>query len=228
VNIRRGFIYRLAVDGDEPGFVPPRATRVLVLSEDPWNNAMSTSVIVPLYALEELDQPTTLLVVIDSFYADCSLVQSIDHDDLGDELESCDERALTAVGVGLRTYLDIDDLLEQSIRRPPSVGRGGFWPRQREIYWGTRFGVQRERYATMPSDEMNVRADQTAMLFLTSRDKSWRSRWQVPRTGGYVISGDIDQFSYVELEDRGRPTPSNLTRAEMAGVAAAVAEVLAL
>jgi mRNA-degrading endonuclease toxin of MazEF toxin-antitoxin module len=228
LTVRRGFVYALAVEGGGPGFEPPRATRVLVVSENPWNDAMSTSVIVPLYPLAELERPTTLLVAVDPFYADCSLVQSIDHDDLGDELGLCSADALAAVCAGLRIYLDVDDLLAQRIRRPPSVGRSDFWPRQREIYWGTRFGEQRERYATMPSDELNVRADHTVMLFLTSRDKRWRSRWQVPPEGGYVISGDIDQFGYDELEHRQRPAPPRLTRPEMAEVAAAVVDVLQL
>jgi mRNA-degrading endonuclease toxin of MazEF toxin-antitoxin module len=208
-----------------------RSTRgsVLVVSEDPWNRAMNTSVIVPLYPLEEIERATDLLVAIDSHhYADCTLVQSLDEDDIGEEITECEPEPLSAVGFGLGVYLDIDDLIGKRIRRPPTTGRGDFWPRQREIYWAARFGDQRERYAGMPSDEFNVRSNHTAMLFLTLRDKSWRSRWQVPRDGGYVVSGDIDQFDYRELDERLRPDPRALSRPEMAEVAHAVAEVLQL
>lgn len=199
-----------------------------MVSEDLWNRTMNTSVIVPLYPREEIESQTVFFVPIDDLYANCTLVQSIDDDDLGVDLSCCDDAAMRAVEEGLRSYLDIDDLKEQKIRRPPGVGRGDFWPRQRDVLWGTRYGQQRERYVAMPSDEMNVRADSTAMLFMTSRDKAWRSRWQVPREGGFVISGDIDQFRYSELVDDSRPAPPTLSRSEMAEVASAVANVLNL
>lgn len=189
---------------------------------------MNTSVIVPLYPFEEIESQTVFFVPIDDLYANCTLVQSIDDDDLGPDLYRCEDAAMRAVEEGLRTYLDIDDLKEQRIRRSPAVGRGDFWPRQRDVLWGTRHDHQRERYVAMPSDEMNVRVDSTAMLFMTSRSKTWRSRWQVPREGGFVISGDIDQFHYSELVDDRRPSPPMLSRSEMAEVARAVAVVLEL
>jgi hypothetical protein len=37
-----------------------------------------------------------------------------------------------------------------------------------------------------------------------------------------------DQFDYTEFDDRSRPTPRQLTRAEMAEVAAALVDVLEL
>jgi mRNA-degrading endonuclease toxin of MazEF toxin-antitoxin module len=227
VSACRGSIHGIRVETDDPDAVP-RAERVLVVSEDLWNRTMSTSVIVPLYPLEEIETRTVFFVPVDDLYADCTLVQSLDDDDLGADIGRCRDAAMSAVEEGLRAYLDIDDLREQRIRRPPAVGRGDFWPRQRGVLWGTRHGDQRERYVAMPSDELNVRADHTAMLFMTSRDKAWRSRWQVPREGGFVISGDIDQFSYSELVGSRRPSPPNLSRSEMAEVATAVASVLEL
>ncbi len=221
MTVRRGRFYANKVPA-------ARAAAVLVVSEDPWNDTMRTSVVVPLYPLGDLESEGTFHVPVGRLSADCTLVQSLDHDDLGDEQGACPEEALAAVEHALRIYLDIDDLLEQRIRRPPAVGRSGFWPRQRGIYWGRRFGRQRERYAVLPSDEVNVRSQHTAMLFLRSRDKAWRSRWQVPREGGWVIAGDIDQLAYGELEDRRRPSPDSLSRAEMADIARAVSDVLEL
>jgi mRNA-degrading endonuclease toxin of MazEF toxin-antitoxin module len=232
VKAHRGFIYQLAVDpGDDPDFIPPAAERVLVLSEDRWNGTMKSSVIVPLYPrASEESQHAALLQppVDDDSYADCTLLQSLDDDDLGDLIAACAREALYAVVRGVRTYLDVDALLARKIKRPPAGGRSTFWPRQRDVYWGRRFETQRERYLIAADDEFNIRSDRTAALFLTSRSKNWRSRWQVAVRGGFVISGDIDQFAYVELDEQNRPQPGQFTRDEMAEVAAALVDVLEL
>jgi mRNA-degrading endonuclease toxin of MazEF toxin-antitoxin module len=232
VSARRGFLYTLAVDGGgDPDFVAPAAKRVLVLSENRWNEAMQSSVIVPLYPRSRQESEHAALFqapVDDTLYADCTLLQSLDDDDLGNLVEACDGEALDAVVRGIRTYLGIEALLARRIMRPPARGRSTFWPRQRDVYWGRRFETQRKRYLIAAEDEFNIRSDRTAALFLTSRNKTWRSRWQVPVHGGLVISGDIDQFAYVELEEQDRPNPSQLTRAEMAEVAAALIDVLDL
>lgn len=231
MSARRGFIYRLAVVGGDPDFVPPAAERVLVLSEDHWNETMKSSVIVPLYprGSEESEHAALLQPPVDGdLYADCTLLQSLDDDDLGDLVDACGQEALDPVVRGVRAYLDIDALLTRKIKRPPARGRSTHWPRQRDVYWGRRFEAQRERYLIAADDEFNVRSDRTAAMFLTSRDKNWRSRWQVPVRGGFVISGDIDQFAYVEFDEQNRPNPSEFTRDEMAEVAAALVDVLEL
>lgn len=232
MSARRGVLYQLAVDGGgDPDFVPPAAERVLVLSENRWNETMKSSVIVPLYPRRSEESEHAALLqppVDDDSYADCTLLQSLDDDDLGNLVEACDQEALDAVVRGVRTYLGIDALLTRKIERPPARGRSTFWPRQRDVYWGRRFETQRERYLIAAEDEFNIRSDRTAALFLTSRGKNWRSRWQVPVHGGFVISGDIDQFAYVELDEQNRPKPSQFTRDEMAEVAAALVEVLEL
>lgn len=232
MSARRGFIYQLAIDGgDDPDFVPPTAERVLVLSEDRWNETMKSSAIVPFYSRRADESQHAALLqppVDDDSYADCTLLQSLDDDDLGDLVEACDQEALDAVVRGVRAYLDIDALLTRKIKRPPARGRSTFWPRQGDVYWGRRFGTQRERYLIAADDEFNIRSERTAALFLTSRGKNWRSRWQVPVRGGFVISGDIDQFAYVELDEQDRPNPGQFTRDEMAEVAAALVDVLEL
>lgn len=209
-----------------------RANAVVVLSEDPWNRAMNGAVIVPVY--EDRGEPGvghTLRPLLAQGYADCIRIQTLDDDDRGDDLGDCPPPELDAIKRGVRVFLDIDDLRAQRIRRPPAVGRSGFWPRQRSVQWGPSFESnpeQHERYAVVPSDEHNVRQDYTAAVFMTSRDKSWRSRWQVPRTGGWVITGDIDTYGYDEFDHRGRPSPSELNRQEMADVARGIEQVLEL
>ena len=231
MSARRGFLYQLAVDGGDPDFVAPAAKHVLVLSENRWNETMKSSVIVPLYPRteDESEHAAQLQVPVDdNSYADCTLLQSLDDDDLGNVVEACEQEALDAVVRGARTYLGIEALLARRIMRPPARGRSTFWPRQRDVYWGRRSENQRERYLIAAEDEFNIRSDRTAALFLTSRSKKWRSCWQVPVHGGFVISGDIDQFAYVELEEQNRPKPSQFTRDEMAEVAAALVDVLEL
>jgi mRNA-degrading endonuclease toxin of MazEF toxin-antitoxin module len=229
---QRRAIHALAVDDQgDPEFVAPLAERVLVLSEDAWNAAMHSSVIVPLYRRDgEIGEHAELLqpAIDEEHYGDCTLIQSLDHDDFGEVIVEARDDVLAAITTGVRAFLDIDDLLAQRIKRPPAIGRSTFWPHQRDIYWGRRYGEQRERYLVAADDEFNVRADHTAATFLTSRDKTWRSRWQAPGGGGFVVTGDIDQFDYNDFEDRARPDPPRFSRAEMAEVAAAIVTVLEL
>ena len=224
----RGFLYTLSFES-EPDLVPsPEAELVVVLSEDPWNQIMGDSVIVPIYHSDEPPNTVIQPSFDDSRYADTTRIQTVDQGFLGDLVGQCPREVLAAIGAGVRAYFDLDGLTNKTIRRPPSIGRPTFWPHQRDVYWGTRYGEQRERYAVVSEDEFNIRAERCTTMFLTSRDKAWRTRWQVPRAAGFVIAGDIIPFQHAELDSRSRPTPQTLTRDEMAEVAVAVIETLEL
>ncbi len=228
MSARHGGLYEVSLaDGGDV-----RANAVVVLGEDPWNRAMNGAVIVPIY--EDRGEPGVggmLRPLLAQGYADCTRIQTLDDDDRGDDLGDCAPLELDAIKQGVRAFLDLDDLGAQRIRRPPAVGRSGFWPRQRGVYWGPSVESapqQHERHAVVPSDEHNIRADYTAAVFMTSRNKNWRSRWQVPRTGGWAITGDIDIYEYDEFNHRDRPSPSELNRQEMAEVARGIEQMLKL
>lgn len=213
---RRGWLYRL--DEAEEA----RATAALVLSEDDWNRATEDSVVVPLYD----DEPTVANPIaprIGELWADCSLVGGIPQAFLVEEMAPADDAALKAVCDGVRLYLDLDTLLNPPrLRRAPSAGRSDWWPQRGEVYYGHRFGDQRERYGVITDDEWNVRNDYATCAFITSRFKNWRKRWQIPlTTGGFAIPPDIEPFEYPALEQRARPPAGEqrLTSADLTAFA---------
>ena len=92
-----------------------------------------------------------------------------------------------------------------------------WWPRRGEVFYGHRVDDQRELYGVITDDEWNVRNDYATCAFITSRFKQWRDRWQIPiSSGGYAITGDIEPFRYVELDQRNRhPSVRTLTRDDL-------------
>lgn len=207
----RGRIYALDPE------LGAQASAGLVLSEDDWNHVMRDSVIVPLYD-DVPKEPTALRPEVAGLFADCTRVGGIEQDVLVEDRGEAAPEQLQAVVDGVRLYLDLENLQNPSgLRRPPSVGRTDWWPRRGEVLYGHRFGEQREIYGVITDDEWNVRGDYATCAFITSKFKTWRDRWQVPVRGGYAITGDIEPFAYVELDQRNRPpTIKALTRDELA------------
>ena len=196
----------------------PRATSALVISADDWNRAMLTFVIVPIY--KGTAQVAVFQIQIDAdHYADASLVQSLDADDLGRELGIAASADLNRIGQAVADFLDLDALDRHEIRRPPARQKPGFWPHQRAIHWIDLGLSERKRVGVLTPDEHNAIAGYSASLYVTSRDKAWHRAWQVPCKGGWVITGDIIVRSHTALAGKRRPSPSELTRSEMGEVA---------
>lgn len=207
----RGRVYELdPAEGAE-------ARAALVLSEDDWNAAMNDSVIVPLY-----DGPPTmenpLRPTVGDLVADCTRVGGVGHELLLADRGFAQPDEIQAVVAGVRLYLDVETLLAPPrLRQPPAAGRPDWWPRRGEVYYGHRFAAQREIYGVITDDEWNVRNDYATCAYITSGFKEWRDRWQIPlSTGGYAITGDIEPFLYVELDNRNRdPEVQALTREDL-------------
>jgi mRNA-degrading endonuclease toxin of MazEF toxin-antitoxin module len=225
VKPTRGRVYRLQAS------LGARAQAALVLSEDDWNRVMGDSVVVPLYATEPV-HPGALRPKVGALWSDCTLLGGVDQELLGEDLGAADSQVLLEVGAAVRLYLDLDALIEPPrVRRPPTIGRSEWWPRRGEIHYGRRFGEQRERYGVITDDDWNVRNDYAACVFITSRFKQWRTRWQIPlASGGHAIAGDIEPFSYTELDARNRPPAGErqLSREDLQALARGLALVLAL
>jgi hypothetical protein len=182
---------------------------------------MDDAVIVPLLE-EQPPSENPLRPSVAPRWADCTLVGGVGQEILVADEGPADAEALEAVRRGVRLALDLDGLLAPPrLRRPPSVGRPDWWPPRGEIYYGHRYGAQRERYAVVTDDEWNVRNDYATCAFVTSQLKTWRKRWEIPLSmGSRAITGDIEPFPYVELDERGRPPHGErtLTRDDLAAL----------
>ncbi len=178
---------------------------------------MHDSVVVPLYTESATDE-NPLRPSVGQFTSDCTRVGGVEDELLSATIGPAEDNELSTVVFGVRLYLDIDTLLNPPrLQRPPSVGRVDWWPRRGEVFYGHRVDDQRELYGVITDDEWNVRNDYATCAFITSRFKQWRDRWQIPiSSGGYAITGDIEPFRYVELDQRNRhPSVRTLTRDDL-------------
>lgn len=222
-----GEIYELTVPGAS-------ATHALVLTEDLWNAQMGDSVVVPLYGPSDANTSLLFVAVDDELRADCTRVQSMAHEFIGDWAAPCADEPWTRVRIGVRTFLDIDRRIHQTPQPPVPVRRGDWWPRQNTIHFARNPAIQTtdKLYASVSDDDWNVQpeAATVAAVRLTSKSKSQRLRWEVPVGNGYVVAGDIYSVRIADF-DRSvprKPYPTRMTDDESAAVAEKQKSILTL
>jgi mRNA-degrading endonuclease toxin of MazEF toxin-antitoxin module len=222
ISPRRGEIYLI-----DPG-LGTAASHALVVSENAWNDMLSDSVIVPLFQSE--GAKTALTPRIGDLRADCSLVRVFEQESLYAFDREASATELTEVELGIRTFLDLDNLIQPpKLDLPVTAGRPDWWPKLARVYYGKRFADQRERYGVISPDEWNVRNDYASCIFITSRYKQWRSRWQVTvGKKSYAITCDIEPFTYTALSHDQPRDWSRISRDQMSDVATGVANALQL
>ncbi|MGB0872464.1 MAG: hypothetical protein ACPGYP_04930 [Solirubrobacterales bacterium] len=215
IDFYRGSVYALS---DELG---ASAVAVLVISEDDWNYAMHDVVAVPIYSVGLDDEEQLLRPRVGDYLADCTRIGSFHEDDLADFMFDAEQSEIDATAFGVRTFLDIDTMLSPpKFTPPPSISRRDWWPNRGGVYYGRSFNGQREIYGVITSDEWNVRNDYSACVFLTSVNKKWRSRWQIPiSSSGYAIICDVDIFRHGEFDHRAKTKVLRLTRDDLTAVA---------
>jgi hypothetical protein len=222
-----GWRYQAAVPG-------AAAAELLVLTEDPWNQAMRDSVVVPIYRIPDPNPSVVEVLIADDLVAICTRVQNVPHEFFGASLGRCEMEPLTRVRIGVRRFLDIDARERQAPSPTPPTSRMEWWPRQSAIHFATnpRIGPDDKLYAIVADDGWNSResTSYTAAVRLTSHTKPFRVRWEVPAAGSFVVSGDLYSLSYHRFERRPPrdPYPTALTPAETADVAASQRRALSL
>jgi mRNA-degrading endonuclease toxin of MazEF toxin-antitoxin module len=214
-----GLVYELQIPGAQ-------ATHALVLSEDSWNAEMSDSVVVPLYPLPDTT-PSLLLVEVGRILkAHCTRIQSMSHDFLGNPIARCPDDAWKRIRIGVRRFLDIDRRIAKAAVQPPLISRVDWWPRQNDIHFARNaaIGGKDKLYGVISDDDWNSLAGtvHVAAVRLTSKTKPARLRWEVPVSGGFVVTGDIYSVALTVVEQNPPPRkyPSRLTVDESAQIAA--------
>ena len=221
---RRGEFYELALEG-------ARSDRVVILSENDWNDYTRDCVVVPFIRDAEARASVVRPRLDDELIADCTVVTSIAQEDLGRRLGDCPADVLAATATGVRTYFGIDDTLNPPRIRRPTGGRSGWWPRQAEVHMATRIAPEAKWVTIVSEHESNVVLNNAVAARLTSvGPKRGRTRWEVPVRGGYVICTDLHAIPYSSFEQRPRISPplSQLNRAERQELAKRLAETLEL
>lgn len=201
---RAGRLYESKIDG-------AASEHLLVLSENDWNDTMHDSVVVPVMRLPDA-APNLLRIALDDtpgLYAQCTLVQSVAHEDIGAPVRVCPEATWIRTRLGVRRYLDIDRRRADGPRPSPSAERTDWWPRQDDVHFATLPGLPQDKLMAAVSDDdwnSTTGARHCAAVRLTSRGpKARRVRWEVPVSGGFVVAGDLYALPYAAMR---RQAPS--------------------
>ena len=221
----RGRFFRLAVAG-------ARSDRVLVLSEDAWNAYTNDCVIVPFFRDPEARESVLRPRLDGELIANCTAVTSVAQEDLGDDLGDCPAAVVRAVAAGVRSYFDIDGLLDPPRLHRRVAGPGHWWPRQAEVQQALRIAPTPKWVAIVSEDASNAALTHAAAVRLTSQDttKPWRQRWEVPLRQGYAIAGDLHLIPHgsFELGPALSPPFARLSGDELRALARRLVETLEL
>lgn len=196
---------------------------------------MNDSVVVPIYSL-----PDTVPSLSSSSRSIAKCVrtapafQSMPHEFLGKSTAVCSGDPWVRTRIGTRRFLDIDRRVEKKPSLPPTAPRSDWTPVQNEVHFGSdpSIGSDDKLYALISDDDWNSLPATThaAAVRLTSKTKRQRLRWELPVTGGCVVTGDIYSISDTRLKQRPPPPkyPSHLSEEESSLIAARQKTVLTL
>lgn len=225
MSLRRGFVYENATPGG-------RAQQLLALSEQDWNDVVPDGIAVPIFDRGAGQQPSLMLVAMgETRFADCTKVQTVLDEFWGAAVGPCPDAALQHIEAGVRAFLTLDQLKAGRPAAPAGSGAADWWPTQGLVrYVEPPINGQRKMHGTLSEDAWNVIGPSWTTVRLTSRDKGWRSRWQVPVTGGFVVSGDLFATPRGDMDSTPprSPRPSRLVTAELSAIAERLEQTLAL
>jgi mRNA-degrading endonuclease toxin of MazEF toxin-antitoxin module len=213
-----GLVYELQLAGAQ-------ATHALVITEDVWNVQRGDSVVVPLYPLPHVS-PSLFLVALDNtLKANCTRVQSMSHEFLGNPVARVGGEPWNRVRIGIRKFLDIDRRISKTPVPPPANPRTDWWPRQNDVHFARNPEIQAtdKLYGVISDDDWNslTTTPNVAAVRLTSKTKPNRLRWEVSVTGGFVVTGDIYSIALADFEQKPPPKkyPARLSADEAAAIA---------
>lgn len=190
-----GHLYDFELEGAQ-------AEAVLVVSEDEWNIRTRDAVIVPVYRAPGTAAGNVRIAIDDELAADCTRVQNVAQDTLGDDRGSCPRDPLTRVRLGIRVYLDIDRLIQQAGPKTALKPRSEWWPRQGQVRYAEipEFPASK-MFCIISDDDWNSRESSiySAALRLTSKTREWRGRWEVEISGGWIVAGQLYSLIHEDI-----------------------------
>lgn len=225
---KRGWLYQSANPRT-------RAEAFLVLSEDDWNAIFPDVVAVPVWQIADASPNDLRVAIGPKRFCECTRVSSIGTGALlGPAVGSAAPGVMTAVEAGVRAYLCIPQLLARGPCTPASGPRtaSSWWPGQGEVrYTSPPIAGKHKLHSPLTEDAWNEVAPHWTTVRLTSvTGKKKRKRWEVPVTGGCVVSGDLflTPRGAMDAKPPKPPRPNQLTTTELAEVAQRLAATLLL
>lgn len=187
-------------------FVLPgaRAEAAVVLSEDDWNLRTRDAVIVPVFRAPGSAESNVRVALDDELVADCTRVQNVAQEYLGDSREPCAREVLTRIRLGVRIYLDLDRLMAMKPHSPLRP-RSDWWPRQGQVRHADIPEVPGEKmFCIVSDDDWNSRptTSYSGAVRLTSKKRDWRGRWEVEVPGGCVVAGHLYSLLHADIDPR--------------------------
>ena len=222
-----GSIYELNLPG-------ALATHAVVLAEDIWNAQMGDSVVVPIYTWPAVKPSLFLVKINDQLRANCTRVQSMSHEFIGQVLGACPSEPWVRLRIGARRFLDIDRRISKTPAKLPVTPRADWWPRQNVVHFAinTAISAHDKLYGVISDNDWNSLPEtpNVAAVRLTSKTKRQRARSEVPVSGGFVVTGDIYSVAVADFEQNSPPSkyPSQLSDDESSAIAIKQKSVLSL
>lgn len=210
-----------------------RAEAALVVSEDDWNVRTRDAVIVPVYRQPGTASGNVRVALDDELVADCTRVQNVAHESLGEDRGICERKVLTQIRLGVRVYLDIGQLLNEAGPRQPINPRSEWWPRQGQVRYAELSSLpQSKMFCLLSDDDWNSRPTTiySAAVRLTSKARKWRSSWEVEVPGGSVVAGHLYSLLHQDIAPRPpkSPRPAELTAVKLREIAERLVVLLKL
>lgn len=178
-----------------------RAAAAIALSEDDWNLRTRDAVIVPVFRAPGSAQGNVRIALDDQLVADCTRVQNVAQEYLGEDRGSCAREALRGIRLGVRIYLDIDRLLALN-RRSPLKPRSEWWPRQGQVRYAEIPDPPEDKmFCIVSDDDWSSRPTTTysGAVRLTSKTRDWRGPWEVEIPGGYLVAGHLYSLLHEDI-----------------------------
>lgn len=186
---------------------------------------MGDSVIVPLYPEPGATTSIFRVAVGDALKADCTRVQSLAHEFIGEPSDTCTGEPWQRVRIGVRKFLDIDRRIAKAPAPSPLNPRDDWWPRQNDIHFASNPAISSydKLYGVVSDNDWNSQAAvmNVAAVRLTSKSKQNRLRWEVSVSGGFVVAGDVYSVALSDFEQKppAKAYPSQLTDDESCEIA---------
>jgi mRNA-degrading endonuclease toxin of MazEF toxin-antitoxin module len=224
---RCGWLHRARIPG-------AAASHLAILTEDVWNDAMRDAVVVPVYPRAHPRDTLLTVALGDDLEADCTRVQSMPHEFVGEPIAPLDGQPWVRLRVNVRRFLDVDARAGRQPARHVRPTHAAWWPRQNDVHFASnpRIGPQSKLYAPVSSDAWNSAAGASycPCVRLTSKTKQRRLRWEVPVSGGCVVTGDLYAVAFHRFEQAPPPAkyPARLTADESAQIAGRQKRALSL
>lgn len=187
-----------------------RAESAIVVSEDDWNARTRDAVVVPVYREPGTTSGNVRVELDGGLVADCTRVQNVARESLGKDRGVCERRALTRIRIGVRIYLDIEQLLMQSGPRQPISPRSQWWPRQGQVSYAEVPGLsQNKMFCLISDDDWNSRpaTAYSAAVRLTSKGRERRSKWEVGVPGGSAVAGHLYSLLHEDIDPSSPTSP---------------------